>query len=71
MNQLIHIYRKSLKIAQSIPNGNIQSFAYRRLKKEYRVHKNSPISVEEKTKKANEIVDSLKRYSVLSQLYTK
>jgi len=61
---LLLLYRQSLKEAKKIPNENVKQFAIRKIREEYRENpKNNSI------KEAQEAIDVLKRYSLISKLY--
>ena len=61
---LLLLYRQSLKEAKKIPNENVKQFAIRKIREEYRENpKNNSI------KEAQESIDVLKRYSLISKLY--
>ena len=67
---LLLLYRQSLKEAKKIPNENVKQFAIRRIREDYRTSgtglenpKNNSI------KEAQDSIDVLKRYSLISKLY--
>jgi hypothetical protein len=63
---LLLLYRQSLKEAKKIPNENVKQFAIRRIKEEYR-NKENPKN--NSIKEAQDCIDVLKRYSLISKLY--
>ncbi len=65
---LLLLYRQSLKEAKKIPNENVKQFAIRRIREEYRIsglENQENISIKE----AQDCIDVLKRYSLISKLY--
>ena len=63
---LLLLYRQSLKEAKKIPNENVKQFAIRKIKEEYR---NSENPKNNSIKDAQESIDVLKRYKLISKLY--
>jgi hypothetical protein len=63
---LLLLYRQSLKEAKKIPNENVKQFAIRRIREEYRNPENPKNN---SIKEAQESIDVLKRYSLISKLY--
>lgn len=65
MNLLL-LYRQSLKEAKKIPNENVKQFVIRRIREDYRKSENPENN---SIKEAQESIDMLKRYSLISKLY--
>ena len=63
---LLLLYRQSLKEAKKIPNENVKQFAIRRIREDYR---NSENPKNNSIKEAQDSIDVLKRYSLISKLY--
>jgi hypothetical protein len=63
---LLLLYRQSLKEARKIPNENIKQFAIRRIREEYRNVENPKNN---SILEAQESIDVLKRYKLISKLY--
>ena len=63
---LLLLYRQSLKEAKKIPNENIKQFAIRKIREEYRNLENPKNN---SIKEAQESINVLKRYSLISKLY--
>ena len=63
---LLLLYRHSLKEAKRIPNENVKQFAIRKIREEYRNPENPKNN---SIKEAQESIDVLKRYKIISKLY--
>ena len=63
---LLLLYRQSLKEAKRIPNENVKQFAIRKIREEYRNVENPKNN---SIKEAQESIDVLKRYKLISKLY--
>jgi hypothetical protein len=63
---LLLLYRQSLKEAKKIPNENVKQFAIRRIREDYRNPENPKNN---SIKEAQDSIDVLKRYSLISKLY--
>ena len=63
---LLLLYRQSLKEAKKIPNENVKQFAIRMIREDYRNPENPKNN---SIKEAQESIDVLKRYSLISKLY--
>ena len=63
---LLLLYRQSLKEAKKIPNENVKQFSIRRIREDYRNPENPKNN---SIKEAQDSIDVLKRYSLISNLY--